>query len=391
MKRILTYLLVVAATVYTAIIYGSTSFLMLFYVELFLPLLLIITLIPAIRGLRIRLYLPVPVIRQGERAQVRFRSNQRLPFPGGRISVQVKVYPPLQKKSEKTWFHFPVYRGGRRFFGKQKRTNSSFDDDTVMKAEYLARYAGNVRLEITKVWCQDLLGILSIPIAPKYWKTQEPVNLLVLPKISEMPVMVSRQSRDFAGESEEYSKERGGDDVSEIFQIREYRSGDKMRSIHWKISAKTEELMVREQSLPLGCPVDFYLDFSGRSKKKKEQSEIRDSYFQVAASVSHSLVREGCRHYLIWYDGTQHDIFRYRIEKEEDIYEALLRMGHLEAENVACDLPELYRKKYHDAPGITRLALKMDLTLYQNEEVLRKYKGSLETLEQQLAQTELVV
>ena len=140
--------------------------------------------------------------------------------------------------------------------------------------------------------------------------------------------MVSRQSRDFAGESEDYSKERGGDDPSEVFKIRDYQPGDKLRSIHWKLTAKTDEMMVREQSLPLGCPVDFYLDLyqpAGHHGRKHETK--RDSYLQIIASISHSLVLEGCRHHVIWFDSQRNDICRYRIEKEENIYEMLFRRG----------------------------------------------------------------
>jgi hypothetical protein len=305
-----------------------------------------------------------------------------MPFPGGRISVQVALRPSLQNKTEKVWFHFPV------FYAKTAGGN------LVMKAEYDAPYAGNVSLQITKVWCSDLLGIIAIPVTPGRWKKQDAANLLVLPKMCEMPVMVSRQSRDFAGESEEYSKERGGDDAAEIFQIREYQPGDKLRSIHWKITAKTGDMMVREQSLPLGCPVDLYLDIS---VSKKDKSQRWDYYVQVAASISHSLVREGCRHHMIWYDGKQQDICRFRIQKEEDIYEALLRMGHLERESTGRNLQEMYRQKYHDAPGITQLELKTDLSLYKNQELFHRYgktKGkhiSSEDLEHQLGETELVV
>ena len=53
-KRLITYLIVIAATIYTAVLYGSTSFLMLFYVELALPVFLLLTLIPAVRHTSIR-------------------------------------------------------------------------------------------------------------------------------------------------------------------------------------------------------------------------------------------------------------------------------------------------------------------------------------------------
>jgi hypothetical protein len=382
--------IVAAATLYTAILYGSTSFLMLFYVELLLPVLLFFTLIPARKGMRISLSLPVPVVQQGDTVSVFFHAGQKIPFPGGRIGVRVVIHPPLQKKSEKTWFYFSVSSEGRRWKVRRKGSGD-FADTPVMKAAYSAKYAGNVTMEIDKVWCSDLLGIIAVPAAPECWKSLEPAQLLVLPKMCEMPVAVSRQSRDFVGESTVYSKEKGGDDASEIFRIREYQPGDKLRSIHWKISAKTGDVMVREQSLPLGCPVDLFLDCRSVPGRKKEKSQKRDSYFQAAASISHSLVREGCRHYVIWYDEKQQDIFRFLVQKEEDIYEALLRMGHMEPQTAFLDLPELYRRKYHDVSVITRLELRMDLTLWQNGTVIRKYKGTTEALEKQLRETELVV
>jgi hypothetical protein len=327
----------------------------------------------------VHLSIPVPVIGQGDKAPVWFRTNGRIPFGGGRLALQVTTTLPMGGKQEKTWFLFHLRR---------EKKNA---DTALMKTEYHAGCVGNIQMEITKVWCYDLLGLIAIPLPPRYWKTLEKESLLVLPKMCEVPVMVSRRSRDFAGESEEYSKEKGGDDSSQIFQIREYQPGDKLRSIHWKVSAKTDELMVKEQSLPLGCPVDLYLNFCSSPKRKKRQSQKTDSYLQVAASISHSLVREGCRHHIIWFDKKQNDILRYRIEKEEDIYEALLLMGHLESDTVSRDLSGLYRQKYHDTPGITRLELSMNLTLRQNGVVVTKYTGSWKELEKQLGERELIV
>ena len=43
---------------------------------------------------------------------------------------------------------------------------------------------------------------------------------------------------------------RRGEDRSEMFQLREYRAGDDIRQIHWKLSAKTDELILREASQP---------------------------------------------------------------------------------------------------------------------------------------------
>ena len=226
----------IAATIYTAVLYGSTSFLMLFYVELALPVFLLLTLIPTVRHMTIRMELPIPVVEQGQKTPVLLHVTTG-GFPvGGKVAVLVKGKLPMGQKTEKTWFYTSL-AGSRK--------------TSKIKAEYQTRCVGNIRMEIAKVWCYDFLGLMALPLSAKYWKAMEPETMLVLPRISEVPVMVSRQSRDFAGESEEHSKERGGDDPSEVFQIRDYQPGDKLRSIHWKLSAKTGEMMVRERSLPL--------------------------------------------------------------------------------------------------------------------------------------------
>ena len=41
-------------------------------------------------------------------------------------------------------------------------------------------------------------------------------------------------------ESDSYSTIKGGDDPSEVFAIREYREGDRLQRIHWKLSYETK-------------------------------------------------------------------------------------------------------------------------------------------------------
>lgn len=386
MKRLLFYLFVAAATLYTAILYGSTSFLMLFYVELALPAVLFVISIPLARRVHVELQLPIPLAEAGQTVPVVIWLNNSTPLPCGKIAVQLTSYYPMKQKGEKTWFYGSV--PGRRKTGSGRaRLCTEFDAECV----------GSVQIEINRVWCYDLIGLLAVPLSRRQWKQLEPETLLVVPAISEVPVFVSRQSRDFAGESEVYSKERGGDDPSEAFQIRDYKPGDKLRSIYWKLSAKTDELMVCERSLPLGCPVVFYLNLFQQSIRGRwdpwnyGQSAKRDSFLRIAASLSYAMVREGCRHYIIWYDTKNEDVQRYRIEKEEDVYEMLIQLGRLSTYSKEIALEELYRQKYHETQAVTKLELTIDLVLYQNEEKLIKYDKREEKLEQQLGEQEIIV
>lgn len=394
MRRFITYLIMAAGTLYIAVLYGSNSFLMLFYLELLLPVVLFFVSLPLLRGVQVQLQLPVSVVEKGQNTIVELWIQNKAIVPSGRIAVQVICHYPMNRKSEKTWF-----------YGRISARRQSVPAMSKFHAEYCADCVGNVRLEITKVKCYDLLGLVVLPLPKSRWKQIEPESLLILPKISEVPVFVSRQSRDFAGEAEEYSKERGGDDPSEIFQIRDYQPGDKLRSVHWKLSVKTGELMVSEQSLPLGCPVVFYLNLhepillgkhsSYRRRKssvmKKGKAMKRDSYLQIVASISRAMVQEKCRHYIVWFDTGLMDIRRCRVETEEDVYEMLLELGKLSMYQERMDLEELYRQKYHESPCITRLELRADLSLHQNGISMIKYSEKEERLDKQLGDMEITV
>ena len=61
-------------------------------------------------------------------------------------------------------------------------------------------------------------------------------------------------------ESENFSEYRPGDDPSEVFDLREYVPGDKLNRIHWKLSSKKDEFIVKEFSLPIDVPCVVFLD-----------------------------------------------------------------------------------------------------------------------------------
>ena len=59
------------------------------------------------------------------------------------------------------------------------------------------------------------------------------------------------------GENDSYSREKEGDDPSEVFDIRPMRPGDRMQQVHWKLTARTGEMMVKVFSRSLGVQLFF--------------------------------------------------------------------------------------------------------------------------------------
>ncbi len=73
-------------------------------------------------------------------------------------------------------------------------------------------------------------------------------------------------------DSDEFSMVKAGFDPSETFAIREYRPGDRIRQVHWKLSEKFDELMVRDYGLPIQNTILLLLE-TGYEEGKQPRAD----------------------------------------------------------------------------------------------------------------------
>lgn len=82
-----------------------------------------------------------------------------------------------------------------------------------------------------------------------------------------------------------------GNDVSEILQIREYRKGDSIKNIHWKISAKMGTTMVKELDTPNDNSILILFDY-----EEKEKKSINNKIIAAVYNISNELMKECVGH-----------------------------------------------------------------------------------------------
>lgn len=202
----------------------------------------------------------------------------------------------------------------------------------------VSRQCGIVKIRVRKAVISDLTGFLCVS---KKKKTE--TDVLFLPKIVDMDIDVDRVLLNFIGDSDEYDKNHPGDDPSELFEVRGYREGDRMQRIHWRATAKTDSLMVKEFSKPLACGLIVLADMSiGESAVWKNA----DSYMTVLLSYSLMLIEKGVHHYVAWYDAKDKGIMRQVIHNVGDVYvlmNSIMRSGPYKE---LPDLENLYQKSY---------------------------------------------
>ena len=159
-----------------------------------------------------------------------------------------------------------------------------------------------------------------------------------------------------------------------------------MQNVHWKLTAKQDELMVKENALPNCCPVILFLEYKANVFRRKQKKLL--PFVSAAASLSFSMMDVGCPHYVAWYDGGQKDVVRVRVDNEESFYRFLGMLLRIEWGGEE-ELQYRYKEKYSREPYVRALTLDKNLVLKKDTEVLAKL--SPKKMEKMLAQTELVL
>lgn len=118
----------------------------------------------------------------------------------------------------------------------------------------------------------------------KWREIDLPDQVVVFPAIVPVPRAVAGQQRQFG----ERTRRRPGQG-EEIHGLRELRSGDDYRAIHWRTSARRGQLMVRENEEESARELCIYLD-NARSASSVEGG--RDPVVEKAISIASSLAIE---------------------------------------------------------------------------------------------------
>lgn len=353
-------ILVALATFYVAFIYASPAIGLLAFAQSLLLALAFLFLTVYRRRLDAYLEIPLAVAEKGGQVSVQIVAVNRNRIPCMRIRYKLRVGSTFVKKGGCHWQHgAAVYAGENKY-----------------QALIWPEYAGSYTIELVKLRIYDLTGLFYI-----HKRIRRSAVIQVLPEAESVAVRITERTRNFFGDSDVYDDFRPGDDRSEIFDIRDFRPGDKIQSIHWKLSAKTGELVVREDSLPRACPLVLILE-NGFHKNLRE-SEV---YLSAAASLSFSLMDARCPHYVSWYSGSRRDMVRVRVDDEEGYY--LFLSAYLEDcfSASAQDAIGCYREKYRYDRQLYMLWLRPDLSLWQNEDKVGQidrgdWKSSVQKLE----------
>lgn len=340
---------------YIAALYESTALALLGFSLSGLMIAALLLLILRLTALRMDIAIPMTLSESGCPVGVRFEVQAKRKMLGKtrlRVCVEARQLPG--KKKKRIWMELDAPSLGTE----------------IVRKEVTMHCAGGYEYCLRKVRVYDWTGWFYLTKRVNCTATT-----MILPQVHELPLHLSAAVREFFGEAEIYDDLRGGTDTSQVFQIRGYMPGDRLQNIHWKLSAKSEDLMVREHSLPRGSAIVLLLGSKGIEKQTPAQ---RDRFLQIAVSLSFSLVDAQCPHIVTWYDEAAGDLVRTRVDDEEGFYEWQFMYLNAQMKCVCVDVESLYEKKYRSEPCLHRLRVEPKAELYLDGKLWHSFakKGS---------------
>ena len=239
-------------------------------------------------------------LRKGDEATITVKLSNPTIFAALRVRCDVVVQNQLNRETLKYHIHT---------WAAPKKTQKC-------GLRVASEYCGRLRVWVPQVVLYDCFGIFGIRC-----KCNAVTHMTVQAETFE-PNVILVPNPSATDDSESYSQERPGADLTETFQLREYVPGDSPRQIHWKLTNKFDKLIVRDPGLPISKNVLVFWERTGESG----DPNLIDAQAEVIISLCRSLVDMGIQFTVGWNDTDRNLCITHRIREMDEFVGIIPRL-----------------------------------------------------------------
>lgn len=229
--------------------------------------------------------------------------------------------------------------------------------EVSVDAQIREQYCGKMRISISRIQAFDPAGLLTFKKPCDVSDT-----ILWRPHTFDTDLSIS-YGESMNLDSDEYSMRKAGFDPSETFAIREYRPGDSIRQIHWKLSEKMETLTVRDYGLPIQNTILLLLDTGMELGTKAVHPARMDAVMEAFLSFSQELAQQGIAHSIAWQNHEDGSFYLYEIGETDELLgllseilgaaageDPMSALGHYLEQTEQCDYAHVAILAVHGSP-----------------------------------------
>lgn len=202
--------------------------------------------------------------------------------------------------------YYNIYHNHEKAIRSFQNVYSFFYDSVEYSEGIYFDYCGVYYISVEKVHIYDWLKIVYLEI-----KDEICTSTVIMPNTIEIGSVVDKIS----SKDEEYLVDDplAGVDVSQIKELRDYREGDKLSQVHWKLSTKSEDLIVKEYDKTAGLGIVIGVDGSYDSLR------TMNDYYNYLYTLSLRLIEDEMSFELVYFDNEASDIVRKLINNSYDL------------------------------------------------------------------------
>ena len=180
----------------------------------------------------------------------------------------------------------------RKFFilvpGEIKKINIPFE----------CKYRGSYTLGADEIIIMDFFSIIKLR-----YKINNKIQIVVYPKVEQI-TFLPIQSFDFENAKSIENKFIG--DKTSVLDIREYQIGDNLNQIHWKLSAKRGDLMVKNYTNTVQNKCIIFLDTKKLQINNDDTIIIEDLLVETTASIVYYFLKNNKKISLIYQEANNY-------------------------------------------------------------------------------------
>ena len=256
-----------------------------------------------------------------ENFPLQLRISNKSPFPVGKANAHIEYYN--------------VFNNAINSFDRQMPIQPLNDQSAMFQLS--SRYCGIVNVSCAYITITDPLRIFRFRVG-KHKST----SVAVLPEGQAIGGEVSYVDRA-AEESEVFSEFKPGDDPSEVFDLRGYHPGDKLNRIHWKLSSKRSEFIVKDYSLPVDIPCTLFLNLKNYEPENSRFTlAIFDTLIESLVSLSQFMLENERIHTIAYYNAKKEKFVERSITDSDALALTIQELVLSVRDDLFCQPPDLY-------------------------------------------------
>ncbi|HHW00073.1 MAG TPA: DUF58 domain-containing protein [Clostridiaceae bacterium] len=186
--------------------------------------------------------------------------------------------------------------------------------------ELNCKYRGIFDIGIKSIELRDFLGIFSFKRKPKRHN-----NIIVYPHViileSFTPVL------SILSESNLASRSSVIEDMDVISEIRPYSYGDNPKRIHWKLTSKLSNVMVKKYQNNYNNNINIYIDVRKNSFSYVENIATEDKIIEAAISIIYYCLSNNISTNVVFFDNNYVKIEANNIFMFQEVYDVVSRLS----------------------------------------------------------------